>query len=333
MNQYSTLILFLIFSVSSFIIWICGIRLSKVTDYIDSKYNLGDAFGGMIILSFVTNLPEIAIIISGALRNDLSLATGNILGGIAVQTVVLVILDFYCDKKKQPLTTLASSSSTILEAVLVIVILSITIIGGHLKSNYVLFRLSIPELLIFVFWIAGLWLINQKNVKRSEVKVSKVRNENYTPASGFFWLFVTASATLVCGVLLEETSGIIAQRLNIDGVIFGATILAAVTSLPELSTGIASVRLKDYQLAIGDIFGGNAFLPTLFLIASLISGQNVISQINNSDIYLTAIGILLTAIYLTGLVIKSSKRYLGVGLDSLLVLILFILSIFGLVMV
>ena len=333
MNSISTPLLILLFAASSFIIWICGIQLSKVTDYIDKKYNLGDAFGGMIILSFVTNLSEIAIIISGALRNDLSLAIGNILGGIAIQTVVLVLLDFYCRKKKHPLTTLASSSATKLEAVLVIIILSITIIGANLKTSIVVLHISLPELLIAVCWILGLWIINNANVQRTKTDSIFVKHEKYTPAKAFSLLFVTSVATLICGVLLEESSGIIAQRFNIDGVIFGATILALITSLPEISTGIASIKLKDYQLALGDIFGGNAFLPVLFLLASVVSGQNVLAHCTNSDVYLTAVGILLTTIYLAGLIIKSPKRFLGLGYDSLLVLVVYILSILGLMLV
>jgi hypothetical protein len=54
------------------------------------------------------------------------------------------------------------------------------------------------------------------------------------------------------------------------------TLLAAATLLPEVSTGLTSVRLEDYQLAVSDIFGGNAFLSVLFLMASLISGGRVV---------------------------------------------------------
>ena len=337
MEHITTGLLIFLLIVSGFIIWICGIQLSKVTDYIDKKYNLGDAFGGLIILSIVTNLPEIAIIISGAIRHDLSLASGNILGGIAVQTVVLVILDFYCGKKSKPLSTLASSKQTILEGVLVIAILSITLIGSQLKNEPMMFHSSPSELLILITWVVGLLIINKVSKKSKTENQNSVVNieilKKFTPISAFIWLFITASATLFCGVLMEQSSSIIAHRMHIDGVIFGATILALLTSLPELSTGIASIKFKDYQLATGDIFGGNAFLPVLFLLASLISGENILAQCTKSDMYLTTIGILLTAIYVVGLILKSSKKMVGIGIDSFVVLILYVFSILGLMFI
>ena len=36
------------------------------------------------------------------------------------------------------------------------------------------------------------------------------------------------------------------------------------------------MKLGDYRLAISDIFGGNAFLPVIFLVATLVSGKAVL---------------------------------------------------------
>lgn len=47
----------------------------------------------------------------------------------------------------------------------------------------------------------------------------------------------------------------------------------AATSLSELYTGDASIKL-----AVSDIFGGNAFLPVLFLLATLISDTAALPQ-------------------------------------------------------
>lgn len=82
--------------------------------------------------------------------------------------------------------------------------------------------------------------------------------------------------TLGGGVVLERAGDAIADDIGLSGVLFGATVLAVATSLPEISTGLQSVRHGDDQLAVTDIFGGNAFLPVLFLIATLVSGQAVL---------------------------------------------------------
>jgi len=50
-------------------------------------------------------------------------------------------------------------------------------------------------------------------------------------------------ATLFAGVMLEQTGNELADDFGMNGVVFGATILAAVTALPEISSGIAAVRL------------------------------------------------------------------------------------------
>ena len=120
--------LVLIFGVAAAAVWVAGIQLSNSTDSLDLRLGLGEALGGAILLAVATNLPEIAITSSAALSHNLGIAIGNILGGIAIQTVVLVALDVAMGPESA-LTTRAASLVLGLESMLVIAVLAISVMG------------------------------------------------------------------------------------------------------------------------------------------------------------------------------------------------------------
>ena len=142
------------------------------------------------------------------------------------------------------------------------------------------------------------------------------------PLPGSRLLFGLASLVTLCaGVVLEESGNELANRLGINGVIFGATVLATATALPEISSGIAAVRLGDHALAMGDIFGGNAFQVCLFLVADLVAGKPVLpSAAGTSMRGSRALGVALTAIYGFGVIGRPEHTLARLGPDSLLAL-------------
>ncbi len=56
-------------------------------------------------------------------------------------------------------------------------------------------------------------------------------------------------------------------------------------------------------------------------------------QLRSTDIYLTGLGILLTTVYVWGLIFRPRRQVLGMGVDSLVVLALYLLGIAGLIAV
>lgn len=343
-------LLLIVFAGAAAIVWVAGIRLSVATAILSSRFNLGQALGGVILLAVATNLPEIAITASASASGNFGVAVGNILGGIAIQTVVLVVLDGFGMKDAEPLMYKAASLTLVIEGLLVIAVLVVAIMATQLPASLIAARLTPGAVLIASFWIAGIYLVGRANRGLPWHKASgaapdtqeKLKGHSRrdkalgaggrgtTTARAVLLFSVAAAATLVCGVLLEASGTAIAGRIGMSGVLFGATLLAAATALPELSTGLAATRLRDYQLAVSDIFGGNAFLPVLFLLAGLISGEAVLPHAQATDIYLAALGILLTSIYLGGLIFRPRRRIAGIGLDSLLVLILYLTGVIGL---
>jgi cation:H+ antiporter len=324
-------------------VWLAGIQLSNTTDVIDARFGLGEALGGLILLAIATNLPEIAIVVSASLSHNLGIAIGNILGGIAIQTVVLVILDGFGLRRKAALTYEAASLQLVLEGVLVISVLVVSIMGTQLPSSIIFAHLAPGDLLIAALWLVGLWLINKArkdlpwqekghapDTSRPTQRRHQEKADKWSTARVLLIFTLAALITLAAGVVLEESGSAIADRVGLSGVLFGSTVLAAATSLPEVSTGLASVNIGDYQLAFSDIFGGNAFLPVLFLPATLLAGQSVLPQAKNTDIYLASLGVLLTAVYIYGLIFRPKRQFLYLGIDSLVVLVLYLVGVVGL---
>ncbi|WP_431232742.1 sodium:calcium antiporter [Mycolicibacterium psychrotolerans] len=341
-----------IFVACAAVIWFAGIRLSQTTDVLSQRWHLGAAMGGVILLAIATNLPEIAITASAALSHHVDVAVGNILGGIAIQTVVLAVLDAAGTRPRKPLTYLAASLTLVLEAGLVVALLVIVVMSTQLPNSLIAWRLTPGAVLIVVVWAIGLYLIRRAgrglpwhqagHAPDSQDKPpghSTATNEKAATKRGLSTgraatvFAVAAVATLIAGVLIERSGEEVFGRWGMSGVLFGATVLAAATSLPELSTGLASTRMGDYKLAMSDIFGGNAFLPVLFLLAALLSGDAVLPTAHHTDIYLTALAGLLTVVYMAGLIFRPQRQWLRMGLDSIAVTVLYLVGIAGLALI
>ncbi len=194
MENLSTFVLVGIFSGGAIATWIAGVYLSRTTDALDFRWKFGEAIGGMILLSAVGSLPEVAITISAAAEHNLPLAAG---------------------------------------------------------------------------------------------------------------------------AALARSGAVLADRFHVNGIVFGATILAAASALPEISTGIAAVRLGDHQLVMSDVFGGTPALPQ--------------SGVENG--WLAAVGILLTTLYASSVIMRPAKRYLRLGLDSVVAILAFVIGIVGLMLI
>lgn len=318
-----------VFALAAAVVWVAGIKIADATNVLEDRFNLGEALGGMVLLAVVTNLPEVAIVSSAAIRGSMDIAVGNILGGIAIQTVVLAALDLWGLGRVAALTYRVDAPALLIEGVLVIAVLALTVIGHLMPSDMMYLRMSPITVMILLAWVGGVYVIGHAR-KALPSSGQKKHNSKASTARCMLVFGAGALATLVAGVVLEVSGEEIAKSIGMTGAVFAATVLAAATSLPEVATGLRSVRNGNYELAVSDIFGGNAFLPVLFLLATLLSGKAVLPSAKPTDMYLTGLGIVLTCVYLLGLVLRSKRQCLGMGIDSWLVVLLYTLGVCGL---
>lgn len=143
----------------------------------------------------------------------------------------------------------------------------------------------------------------------------------------FSILTVSAVAILISGVGLASTGNSLANAYGIGSGLFAATFIALAAALPDFSTGFSSIKLGDYKLAMSDIFGGNSFMPALFIVADIIAGHAILQHASPSDVWFAALGILLTGIFVLGLILRPQKTYFRMGIDSIIVITVYVVGV------
>ena len=189
--------------------------------------------------------------------------------------------------------------------------------GGFLPETTAVGPVSPASIAIVVFFLLGMLGLNRARQRRAWMiagdapppageGANRFKSSTTMIVLGVFGL--ASVVTLFAGVMLEQTGNQLADDFGMNGVVFGATILAAATALPEISSGIAAVRLGQVGLAMSDIYGGNAMQLTFFLLADLLAGNPVLSTASEQSLWLGATGGVVTAIFAYGLLVQERQE-------------------------
>jgi cation:H+ antiporter len=90
----------------------------------------------------------------------------------------------------------------------------------------------------------------------------RLARELAAPAAGYA---VAAAALFVAGPRLAHAASRLAALSGLGETFVGTTLVALATSLPELVATVSAFRLGAPDLALGNVFGSNAFNMLLFL--------------------------------------------------------------------
>jgi cation:H+ antiporter len=143
----------------------------------------------------------------------------------------------------------------------------------------------------------------------------------------------TGTVILVAGWALAATGDALSEQTGLGASFVGFALVAASTSLPELSTTLGAVRRHNYEMAVANILGTNCLEVALFLLAdALYRGGPILASADRSALFAGAIGMIVTAIFLVGLLERRDRTVLRMGIDSLAVLVTYIAGLFGLYM-
>ncbi|MFT4706759.1 MAG: cation:H+ antiporter [Yoonia sp.] len=326
----------LLFGICAATVWYAGARLAYLADALAEKFGLAKSLVGLLLLSVATSLPEVATTLSAAISQAQDLVLNNLFGGIALQTAILALADFWA---RGAITNYPRKANHALEATLLVLLLSITLILTNLGETFVVFGVGVGSTIIAFVYSGAIWLLRrydgstdwvpvdlpdaEKNPFAAHIDFSKTTNAVLIGQSA-----AVCVAILVFGLLLVVLAQRIADQSGLGDGFIGVTLLAGATSLPELTTSITAARIGAYTMAISNIFGSNLIMLVLIFPADILFRSGPILQNTSQTVSLAlSFGIAVTSIYLVGLIVRRKPKIGTLGLDSILVLITFFVSL------
>jgi cation:H+ antiporter len=260
------------------------------------------------------------------------LLAGNLFGGVALQIAVLAVVDALA--VRGALTYFAPQPVLLFQGVMLILLLAVAIAGAAAGDPLAVFGIGLTPVLLAVGYLATVrfshsgellppWQPTNPSAERTTTTDHEARPLNaYSDRRLYGFSALSALAILAAGWLLAQTGDALAEQTGLGASFVGVALVAASTSLPELSTTLGAVRRGNHQMAVSNILGTNCLELALFLPADIVyRGAPLLRQLDRSATFAAAVGLVVTAVFLLGLLERRNRTVLRMGIDSLAVLI------------
>lgn len=279
-----------------------------------------------MFFGLATGLSGIVMTAIAAADHQPGLAYSNAVGGIAVQTLAIVVADAVY--RRVNLEHAAASVGNLLFCCLLIALLSIALLATFTPAVTVLGVHPASVVLVAFYW-GGLRLIRDQEqpmwraVHTAETRpdVPESHDRLDTRRASSLWVEFTGLAVVVIiggWAVVHAAESLVALTGLTTGFV-GAVILGAVNALPETVTAVAAVRRGAVTLAIAAIIGGNTFDALTLAVGDIAYRPGSLFHAAGPDeLFVTGAALLMTTVLLGGLLVRQRRGWWQVGFDGIL---------------
>jgi cation:H+ antiporter len=295
------------------VIIFAGTKLARYGDAIAQKTGLSGLWIGLILLSAITSVPEIATSVSSAaLVGSADLSLGTLFGSNLFNLAILAFIDV-CHPST-PILSLVSSRHIFLAtgAILLTGIAAASILAGDALSGIALGWLGIPSvviLLLYLLLIRWVFRLERNNQSPPEAEAS-VQYRDISLRMVWFKFSLAAMAVIGAGIWISFIGDEITQATGWGASFVGSLFLAISTSAPELVVTFTALRLGALDMAVANILGSNMFnMAIIFLADVFYTRQAILSSASNVHTITAAAGILMSLLVIIALRFRQKKKF------------------------
>ncbi len=289
-----------------------SVLLARYVDALDKKTQMSDGVLGGVLLAGVTSLPELITSFTAVLLfNDAQMTFGNIMGSnfFDITIIGVLMLSMFFIVKSRGVSK-STSYFIWLSFVLSAVILVFNIFNWQVVIPGI--NINILSLIILAFYVFVL-VISRKNkeeksdeIDGEEVKLSEKLEK--MPVKKIVLCFVIVAVLLVgSSVGLTYATEFIAENYEIGKGIAGALLLGIATSLPEVVSSIELVRLKNFDMAVGNLFGSCMFNYLILTLVDIFYFSGSVFTFGLQSIYFAGFMLFSTVAFSLVYILKRKK--------------------------
>mgnify|MGYP001073155812 CR=1 FL=1 len=282
-------------------------------------FRLSPLIIGLTIMSLGTSLPEIAVSAISSAGGDTGLATGNIIGSNIINVFLIFGIGILVDELRIGTTKTQKN---------IVILLLVTLLFIFLESVF-----PFPRILgsffiisyIFFTYMEYKWGIMGR-VKEDLAFITSLKKREITPDL-IVGIILSVMGVGVGGFLIVDSMEELAILSGYSTTIFGLTLTAIATSLPELLTTIQSQKEDEDKITIGNLLGSSLF-NLLFIggLANITGGSMKLPIVEAMFLIISAILFFGVVTFYKG---KNIPKWVGMLLIAIFVFYIYVISFTG----
>ncbi|WP_166826974.1 sodium:calcium antiporter [Thalassoroseus pseudoceratinae] len=315
------------FLLQSLTIIVAGTFLAKFADALGDRLGLGRTLAGMLLMGIATSLPELVVGCSAAMIDAPDLAVGDLLGSCVFNLFLLAVLDLVYRSGGKLFSHEAAAHG--LSAASVILLTGIVLLFIQLPESIELGPIGLGSVMLglaymgcarMIFYDQRYQLANAQPAESDDPLANQPPQMKLVPA--LLGYLALTGVVFVAAWYLTHTADEIVKQTGLGSSIVGTILLAGVTSLPEITTTRAALRIGAFDLAVGNIFGSNSFNIVILIFVDGFYHGPLFSSIGSYHAITCAAIIIITSVALLGLLFQAERRLWLLEYDAALIAIL-----------
>jgi len=319
---------FLAFIAAGIVVVFAGTALARYADAIAEATKLGRLWIGSVLLAGATSLPELATDISAVRLGAVDLAVGDLFGSSMANMLILALIDLLPPRKRVLQQATLDHTLSIALAISVNALAAVFLL---VRPDFTILGVSPGSVLLFLAYVLGTRAIYLHATREGGALSLGLSQEESPPKlslrRALLGFGAAAAVILVSAPIFAWGAKGIAELTGLGNTFVGTWLVGLSTSLPELVASIAAVRMGAFDMAVGNLFGSNAFNMAIFFALDLAQSGSIFAAADPSHVVSAIFGVILMSLGLAAIAYRAKRRFAMLEPDSLLILVAYLLGI------